>query len=265
MFSLDVVDTDKFLDMPVSAQALYFHLGMRADDDGFVSSPRKITSLIGSNADDLKILVSKQFIIPFDSGVIVIADWKVNNYLRSDRYKGTRYIGEMEQLRCCDGIYSMDTVGIPVADQMETQIRIGKESKVKDNVNTICLEPDKSAPSQSDISLPLVDKTFYNVPFDKIAIWKDAYPVVDVEQELRRMTSWLDSNPTKKKTRRGIERFINNWLARTQDKGGSSSQREVNQSSGFNSYDPDGGFERIKRIVDSERGNRKPGENLPFG
>ncbi len=75
MFSLDIVDTDSFLDMPPSTQSLYFHLGMRADDDGFVSSPRKITSLVNSSNDDLKLLAAKGFIIGFNNGVIVIRDW----------------------------------------------------------------------------------------------------------------------------------------------------------------------------------------------
>lgn len=76
MFSIDVIDTDKFLDMPVSTQALYFHFGMRADDDGFVSSPKKIAKIANCTNDDLRILISKGYVIPFDSGVIVITDWK---------------------------------------------------------------------------------------------------------------------------------------------------------------------------------------------
>lgn len=87
MFSIDVVDTDKFLDMPVSTQALYFHFGMRADDDGFVASPRKIVKIANCTNDDLKVLISKGYVIPFQSGVIVITDWKTNNFIRSDRYK----------------------------------------------------------------------------------------------------------------------------------------------------------------------------------
>ena len=87
--------------------------------------------------------------------------------------------------------------------------------------NTSCSEPDESAPSPSGILLPLNDKTFYNVPLENIKLWKDAYPAVDIEQDLKRMISWLESNPTQKKTRRGINKFINNWLARTQDSGGS--------------------------------------------
>ena len=94
MFSLDVVDTDKFLDMPASAQALYFHLGMHGDDDGFVSSPKKIARGVGCNDDDLRLLASKGYIIPFESGVIVIVDWNVNNTLKNDRYHETIFAEE---------------------------------------------------------------------------------------------------------------------------------------------------------------------------
>ena len=97
MFSLDIVDTDTFLDMPASTQNLYFHLGMRADDDGFVSSPKKITNSVNCSADDFKLLLAKGYIIPFDSGVCVIKDWKINNYLRPDRYTPTMYIAEKKQ------------------------------------------------------------------------------------------------------------------------------------------------------------------------
>ena len=79
MFSLDVIDTDKFLELPSSSQSLYFHLGMRADDDGFVSSPKKIATMVNSSIDDLKLLITKNYLIPFDDGVVVIAEWKVNN------------------------------------------------------------------------------------------------------------------------------------------------------------------------------------------
>ena len=94
MFSLAVVDTDRFMDMPVSTQALYFHLGMHGDDDGFVASPRKIARSAGCNDDDLRLLIQKQYIIPFESGVIVISDWNTNNTLKNDRYKPTVYQNE---------------------------------------------------------------------------------------------------------------------------------------------------------------------------
>ena len=92
--------------------------------------------------------------------------------------------------------------------------------KQKDNIKNVCSEPEKPAPNPSGILLPLNDKTLYDVPLDKIAIWKDAYPAVNVEQELKRMAAWLESNPTRRKTQRGITKFINIWLAKEQDDGG---------------------------------------------
>ena len=143
MFSLAVVDTDAFLDMPVSAQALYFHLGMHSDDDGFISNPKRISRAVGCNNDDIKILIQKGFIIPFESGVVVIRDWKINNTLRNDRYKPTLYTNELGRLKLdASGRYiftgiqngnQMDTKWIPNGNQMEpqpngTQINVDKRS-----------------------------------------------------------------------------------------------------------------------------------------
>ena len=144
MFSIDVIDTDKFLDMPVSTQALYFHFGMRADDDGFVSSPKKIAKIANCTNDDLRILISKGYVIPFDSGVIVITDWKANNLIKNDRYKPTRYQEEFKKLEVKDGSYiANQTVildGIQMepdwnqdGTQVEPQVRLGKDSIDKDN------------------------------------------------------------------------------------------------------------------------------------
>lgn len=119
MFDIEIVDTDLFLEMPQSTQNLYFHLGMRADDDGFVSNPKKIIRTIGANEDDLKILITKKFIIPFESGVIVIRHWKINNYLRNDRYKETLYKDEKRQLiEDENGVYNLD---IPDVNQRYTK------------------------------------------------------------------------------------------------------------------------------------------------
>lgn len=112
-------------------------------------------------------------------------------------------------------------------DSLTTLIDIKDKGNKRIKNNNICSEPEKSAPTPSGILLPLVDKSFYDVPQEKITLWRETYPAVDVEQELRRMVAWLDSNPTKRKTRSGIERFINSWLARTQDSGGSKGQKEV--------------------------------------
>lgn len=145
MFSLDVVDTDIFLDLPTSSQALYFHLGMRADDDGFVSSPKRITSMVGANQDDLKLLIAKGFVIPLEGGIVVIRHWKQNNYIQNDRYKKTIYQEQMKQLSVADGIYtaSTDTKCIQSVSEMYPQVSIGKISK--DNKNTMCKSSDDDA------------------------------------------------------------------------------------------------------------------------
>jgi hypothetical protein len=121
MFSSQIVTSDGFLEMPLTSQALYFHLGMSADDDGFVS-PRKILRMTGAGEDDLKVLISKRFVIPFNSGVIVITHWKQNNYLRNDRYTPTIYKDEMNHLSTIQGVYHLDTVGIPAVSRLETQV-----------------------------------------------------------------------------------------------------------------------------------------------
>lgn len=90
-FGMKIVDSDAFLDMPLSTQALYFHLGMRADNDGFVNNPRRIARLIGACDDDLNILLSKRFILVFDNGVVVIKHWRIQNTLKNDRLKMPQY------------------------------------------------------------------------------------------------------------------------------------------------------------------------------
>ena len=125
MFSIDIVESDAFLDMPLSTQTLYFHLGMKADDDGFVSSPRSIQRMIGASDDDLKLLVSKRFILSFDNGVVVIKHWKINNLVRKDRYVETKYLDEKKTLYVKDnGAYTEH--GIPTVNQRLTQYSIGK-------------------------------------------------------------------------------------------------------------------------------------------
>ena len=98
MFARSLIDSDAFLEMPLSAQALYFHLNMRADDDGFINNPKRITDYVGAASDDLKLLLAKRFIIVFDSGVIVIRHWRMHNTLKSDRYHPTNYQAEFATL-----------------------------------------------------------------------------------------------------------------------------------------------------------------------
>lgn len=221
MFSLDVVDTDMFLEMPASSQNLYFHLGMRADDDGFVSSPKKITKLVNCGNDDLNVLISRGYIFPFNEGIIVIRHWKQNNYIQTDRYKKTIYQQQMAALTVNDGVYEVDVSCIQPVSKVEAQVSIGKDSKGKDRLESdLCPEPVQPSPDLSGIRLPLIDGTDYNVPLSKIEKWSVAYPAVDVKQQLQRMIVWLDANPNRRKTKRGIDRFINTWLSREQDRGG---------------------------------------------
>lgn len=129
MFAKTIIDSDAFLDMPLSTQALYFHLSMRADDEGFINNPKKIQRMVGSSEDDLKLLTAKRFILAFDSGVIVIKHWKLHNYIRSDRFKPTMYLEEKSQLITKENkAYSVGmTVGIPEANHLDTQVRLGKD------------------------------------------------------------------------------------------------------------------------------------------
>lgn len=128
MFSVDVTETDAFLEMPLTAQALYFHLGMRGDDDGFVSNPRSIVRVSGCSESDLVTLAKSGYIITFRSGVIVISDWKVNNNLRNDRYKPTTFQDERSMLsETANRRYilrngnQVDTNGIPSDNPMTPQ------------------------------------------------------------------------------------------------------------------------------------------------
>ena len=140
MFSKQIVDSDAFLEMPLSTQALYFHLSMRADDDGFLNNAAKIRKIIGASEDDLKLLILKKFVIDFDDGIIVIKHWRINNYLRTDRYRETVYLEEKSMLEVNqNGSYSLKKdLGIPggnqVVYQSDTQYSIEKNSIDKNSI-----------------------------------------------------------------------------------------------------------------------------------
>lgn len=125
MFSLKIVDSDAFLDMPQSSQLLYFHLSMRADDDGFVGNPKKIMRMIGSSQDDYRVLLTKRFLLNFESGVVVIKHWKIHNYIQADRYQETQYLDEKNGLITKEnGAY---TECIQNVSNLDTQVRLGKD------------------------------------------------------------------------------------------------------------------------------------------
>ena len=116
MFTLKICDSDAFLDMPIAAQNLYFHLNMRADDDGFIDCPKKITRMVGAKPEDLEELINRKFLIAFESGIVVIKHWRMHNTLGKDRYHGTQYLEEKAQLLVNEnGAYSL-TSGVPLME-----------------------------------------------------------------------------------------------------------------------------------------------------
>ena len=140
MFAKTIIDSDAFIDMPVTARLLYYDLAMRADDDGFVNSPKKIMRMIGSSQDDLNILVMRKFIIPFDNGIVVIKHWRIHNYIRQDTYNETKYkeqkklleLDENKSYRLIEEAPSTDRGR--VVDGSSTQDRLGKVRLGKDRI-----------------------------------------------------------------------------------------------------------------------------------
>ncbi len=146
MFAKTIIDSDAFLDMPVSARLLYYDLGMRADDDGFVNSPKKIMKMIGASSDDLNVLILRKFIIPFEPGIVVIKHWRIHNYIQKDRYKETNYKQEKSMLLLDENnAYKlMDTPCIHSVSNMDTQDRI-ELGKSKDSIGKESIEIDKDS------------------------------------------------------------------------------------------------------------------------
>lgn len=245
MFAKTIIDSDSFLDMPLTAQALYFHLSMRADDEGFVNNPRKIQRMINCSNDDMKLLVAKSFIIPFESGIVVIRHWKIHNYIRGDRKKGTQY---KEEKSCLsedgNGAYVLNDGQMSgkclsndrqLTDACHTQVRLGKDRIGKDRLGEgiltdSCAEPETvSTPP----AITILTNTGEEYPIfqNDIDRWAEQFPAVDVMQALRSMQAWSDSHPQKRKTKRGMRAFVTNWLNREQNKGGNKN--------GSNSSQPD--------------------------
>lgn len=176
MFSKKITDTDRFLDMPASAQNLYFHLNMHADDDGFLGNAKTIKRMVGASDDDLKLLVTKQFLIPFDDGVVVIKDWRIHNYIRSDRYRSTIYTDHKNSLRINENqqyeLVSEQpkevgmTDGIPSGNQngyqMDTQVKLSQVKSGEVKLSQAKLSKGKL--SKGKLSKTRQDKTSKDQP-----------------------------------------------------------------------------------------------------
>lgn len=145
MFAKTIIDSDAFLDMPMSARLLYYDLSMRADDDGFNNAPKKIMRTIGATTDDMNILIARKFVIPFESGVVVIKHWKIHNYIAKDRYKETKYKEEKSRLSLDEN--NAYTTCIQDVDGMDTQDRLGKDRIGEDSIDI--LPSPRKAPKET--------------------------------------------------------------------------------------------------------------------
>lgn len=217
MFAKTIIDSDAFIDMPTTARLLYYDLSMRADDDGFINSPKKICRMTGASDDDLKILIMKRFIIPFESGVVVIKHWKIHNYIRADRYKETEYREEKAQLRLKENkAYSfVGAPGIPTVDQRETQDRIGKDRLGKESVE---IEEKADKPPK-----PPRHKygQYSNVLLTDEDLAKLKAEFSDWEQRIERLSSYMASTGKSYKNHLAT---IRNWARRDAEKQPSKTQ-----------------------------------------
>lgn len=248
MISKRIADSDAFLDMPLSAQALYFHLCMRADDDGFVNGARRIQRMVGAAEDDARLLIAKGFLISFPSGVVVIKHWKLHNYIPKDRHKPTAYQEELATLNVKkNGAYTLKTAeelaagpapelpdpeeeepengpeeapeecgdGLYTAciqnvDGVYTQDRLGEDRLGEDRIGE---EEDARARATSPASFALANDAEYRPADDQIAKWVEAFPDLDVERELLQAAQKNNAKPpNQRKNVLNVDLYIVNWL-----------------------------------------------------
>ena len=227
MFAKSIVLSDAFLDMPMSARCLYFTFGMLADDDGFVGNPKSIMRQCGATDDDMKILIAKRYVLVFESGVIVIKHWRVNNYLRSDRHIDTTYKEEMALLTVKEnGSYTEKnkSLGVPPAYHIDTKNSIDKNSIDKNSIELIA-PPSNDSDAEVFDKLPCLSNQTYIIHTKEVETYKKRFPAVDVEQEIRNAISWVEANPKNKKTLSGAKRFLTNWLIKAQNRSRAYSER----------------------------------------
>ena len=210
MFAKTIIDSDAFLDMPLSTQALYFHLSMRADDDGFINNPKKIQRMIGSSDDDLKVLIAKRYLLPFESGVVVIKHWKIHNYIQKDRYKPTVYTEEKSMLAVkANGVY---TDRIQNGYSMDTQVRLGKDRLELDKDSIESLPPPKVTKPARHKYGEYKNVLLSDEDMEKL---KAEFPD-DWQQRIERLSGYIASTGKSYKNHLAT---IRNWAKRDKEKG----------------------------------------------
>lgn len=212
MFSKTIIDSDAFIDMPSTARLLYYDLSMRADDDGFINNPKKIIRMTGASVDDMNVLILRKFIIPFESGVVVIKHWKIHNYIRSDRYKETNYKEEKAMISLDEN--KAYTLGIPNDDhvtyQRDTQVRIGKDRVRIDKDNIYNSPPKATKPARHKYG------EYKNVLLsdEDIEKLKAEFPS-DWQERIERLSEYIASSG---KSYKNYLATIRNWAKRDKEK-----------------------------------------------
>ena len=205
MISKKITDTDKFLAMPLSTQALYFHLNTHGDDYGFVDKAKTIQRTIGASEDDLKLLIAKQYIIPFESGVVVIKDWFIHNIIRKDRLKETSYIQEKQQLQITESrTYEHTTTNCqPTDNQLTTKCH---PNLTKPNLT----QPNLTKPSKDyilsgtpDFTFPkwLDEKAINEIQKGNPQNYEQRIPIAYLNQKLDKNYKYVEKNTKLVKTR----------------------------------------------------------------
>ena len=217
MFAKTIIDSDAFLDMPLSTQALYFHLSMRADDDGFINNPKKIQRMIGSSDDDLKVLIAKRYLLPFESGVVVIKHWKIHNYIQKDRYKPTVYTEEKSMLAVkANGVY---TDRIQNGYSMDTQVRLGKDRLELDKDSIESLPPPKATKPVRHKYGEYKNVLLTDEDMEKL---KAEFPD-DWEKRIERLSDYIESTGKSYKNHLAT---IRNWAKRDKEKGAAEKKQK---------------------------------------
>lgn len=245
MFSPSIVESDAFLDMPASSQALYFHLGMYADDDGFVN-PKKIMRLMGAADDDIKVLISKRFVLPFECGVVVIKHWLIHNLIRTDLYKETQYKKEKSLLGLNDnGAYTELREGVSELKQIEApewllKRRSGKRAVnvpsavCKDRLGKVRLGQDRLE-REAEASPSQVAKTFFNDIDEQERIIdlleaKGYNRTIVVREVIKFVSYWTEKNKSGSKERYEMEKTFEvgkrlaTWFSRVKEFSGQSNK-----------------------------------------
>ena len=246
MFAKSIVEGDAFCFLSLEEQNLYFHLGMNADDDGVIDNAARLTRSYGFKESVLQSLIEKRFLLVVDR-YVVVKHWHINNYIAKDRYKQSPHKDVLGALVVQDdGSYTeankeeRDTRKQEERDTREdrfqnVQEKEGKDKEGKDRLgkdietNVSCSEPSVSEPPV--ITILTNSNEDYPVFSEDVNEWQELYPAVDVMSELRKMKGWSNRDNPKRKTAKGMRRFITSWLAREQDKGNANPVRAVKPKS----------------------------------